>query len=80
MKGWNGLKQKLQRYISLFLGFILGIKGGYIALWTEDQPEKAQVFPYKASSLPPEDQKALEKGIYIENEQKLRRLLEDYLS
>ena len=35
---------KLDRlyYFSLFLGFILGVRGGFIALWPEDQPEKAK--------------------------------------
>ena len=39
---------KLDRlyYFSLFLGFILGVRGGFIALWPEDQPEKAKIFKY----------------------------------
>lgn len=74
------MRRKTQRYFSLFLGFILGIKGGYIALWPEDEPEKAQIFPYQASSLPDADRQALERGIPIDSEQKLRQLLEDYLS
>ena len=73
---------KLDRlyYFPLFLGFILGVRGGFIALWPEDQPEKAKIFPYTAASLPDSDKQALEKGIYIESEEELVSILEDYLS
>lgn len=67
-------------YFSLFLGFILGIRGGFIALWQEDQPENAKIFPYCVSSLPIADQNALEKGIRIESKEELIAILEDYLS
>ena len=73
---------KLDRlyYFSLFLGFILGIRSGFIALWPEAQPDKAKIFPYSAASLPDSDKQALEKGIYIESEEELVSILEDYLS
>jgi hypothetical protein len=73
---------KLDRlyYFSLFLGFILGVRGGFIALWPEDQPEKAKIFPYSAASLPEPDKEALEKGIYIDTEEELVSILEDFLS
>ena len=63
----------------ILLGFILGIRDGYIALWEEgkDQP---RVFPYRAEMLPEPDQKRLEKGIRIPDESKLAQILEDYLS
>ena len=67
-------------YFSLFLGFILGIRGGFIALWPENQPENAKIFPYSAASLPDADKQALEKGIYIDTEEKLMSILEDFLS
>jgi hypothetical protein len=67
-------------YFSLFLGFILGIRGGFIALWPENQPENAEIFPYSAASLPDADKQALEKGIYIDTEEKLVSILEDFLS
>lgn len=38
------------------------------------------MFPYRAELLPPADQKALQRGIHIYNEEALNRLLEDYLS
>lgn len=67
-------------YFSLFLGFILGIRGGFIALWPENQPERAEIFPYSAASLPEADRNALSKGIPIESKEELIALLEDYLS
>ena len=67
-------------YFPLLLGFILGIRGGFIALWTEERPECAQVFPYSAAVLPAADQKALQEGIRIESEQQLVSILEDFLS
>jgi hypothetical protein len=39
-----------------------------------------EVFPYRAEMLPAADRQALEKGIRIESEDELARLLEDYLS
>lgn len=66
--------------LTLLLGLILGSHNGYIALWTEDSPEPKKVFPYKVTSLPPVDQKALEQGIHIGSAQELAQLLEDYLS
>ncbi len=67
-------------YSILLIGFLLGIHNGRIALWIGDDPEPTTVFPYYASMLPKADQKALEKGIAIQDEQRLRSLLEDYLS
>ena len=74
------MKRDRLYYFSLLLGFILGIRGGYIALWPADQPQNAQVFPYSAASVPDADRKALERGIRIESEAQLVSLLEDYLS
>lgn len=67
-------------YFPLLLGFILGIRGGFVALWPEERPENAQIFPYSAAVLPVADQKALQEGIRIESEQQLVSILEDYLS
>ncbi len=67
-------------YFSLFLGFILGIRGGFIALWPADQPEKAEIFPYSAASLPDADYQALQRGIPIDSREELTEILEDYLS
>ena len=67
-------------YLALLFTFLLGVHDGYIALWKDGNPQPAQVYPYKAEFLPVSDQKALEKGITVENAQELARLLEDYLS
>lgn len=72
--------KRMQLYLSLIFLFILGCKDGYIALWRDSDPEPVRVFPYSVSSLPEADQKALEKGIRIESEEDLLRLMEDYLS
>ena len=72
-------KRKILAAILLF-GFLLGIHDGKIALWKGDDPEPVRVFPYRASLLPPADQRALKNGIPIEDAHDLSRLLEEYLS
>ena len=62
------------------MALIMGLRGKYIALWREGDPEPVRVFPYQISSLPPEDQKRLREGIVIENESRLIQLMEDYFS
>jgi hypothetical protein len=64
----------------LLFSFLLGIQDGHIALWKDEDPNPLRVFPYRAEMLPLHDQKALEKGIVLENESDLVHLLEDYLS
>ena len=67
-------------YLALICLFLLGSYKGYIALLTDDSKEPAKVFPYSVESLPPADQKRLEKGIKISSAQELYELLQDYLS
>jgi hypothetical protein len=69
-----------QLYLALIFAFLLGSHEGFLALWKEPDPEPIQVFPYKVSSLPREDQKLLEQGIRIQTGEELIALLEDYLS
>lgn len=64
----------------LLLGFLLGIHDGRIALWQGEDPQPVRVFPYSASALPPEDYRALEKGIAIESPADLVKFLEDFCS
>lgn len=64
----------------LFLGFLMGVYNGHIALWADEDPEPRQVFPYAVASLPEADQAALEKGIPIESQEQLCKYLEDFLS
>lgn len=60
--------------------YLLGIHEGKIALWSGDDPEPVQVFPYSASLLPQEARAYLEKGIPINSMDELDRLIEAYLS
>lgn len=64
----------------LLLYLILGSWKGYVALFNKGAAEPTQIFPYQVSSLPPEDQAELEKGIIIRSDDKLQQILEDYLS
>ena len=67
-------------HLAVLLGFLLGIHEGYVALWKTGTDTPLRVFPYRAEMLPPADQKLLEKGIHLEDEGDLIKLLEDYLS
>ena len=67
-------------YCLLLAGYLIGIHKGNIALWKGQDAEPYRVFPYKASNLPAADQKLLEKGIPIDSDSELAKLLEDYLS
>ena len=74
------MKKKQLLPLLLSFAFLLGIRDGRIALWRSGETEPVRIFPYRAEMLPPEDQKALEKGIVISDENALSRILEDYLS
>ena len=65
---------------ALMVAFLLGVRQGYITLWREGDAKPVEVFPYRAEMLPEADRQALEKGIVIQDEAELTRLLEDYLS
>lgn len=69
-----------QIYLALVFTFLIGNYKGFIALWKDPAGDPAIVFPYSVSSLPPRDQQLVNKGIYLESEGQLNRLLEDYLS
>ncbi len=73
------MKKNTAAALILVLGFLLGIKDGYIALW-KDGNQQPQVFPYRAQMLPQEDQQRLKEGIRIKDSRELAQLLEDYLS
>ena len=74
------MKRGIQCYLTLILAFLLGSHNGFVALWTETAKEPAVVFPYRVSTLPPNDQAALERGIRVDSPEALHRLLEDFLS
>ena len=71
-----------KRHIYLFatLTLILGSWKGYVALFEKDSAEPRQIFPCPVSSLPLDDQTALEYGIPIRNQKMLQQVIEDYLS
>ncbi len=73
---------KIREFCSLALamGFLLGIHDGRIAIWKDEDPEPAKIFPYYASLLPKKDRDALEKGIKVESMDDLTRILEDFCS
>jgi hypothetical protein len=70
------------RFLSLLLltGMILGTYQGRLALWHDNRTDPVTVYPVQISMLPKADQQRLREGISIENESRLHRLLEDYLS
>jgi len=59
---------------------VLGCWKGHIAVFHEGKDEPWQIYPTKVSSLPADDQHALENGIIVRNDRDLQQLLEDYLS
>jgi len=64
----------------LLLGFLLGIKDRYIALWEDGSDRPVKVFSYPAAMLPESAQRQLEQGIRVETQEELMLLLENYLS
>jgi len=73
-----GYRKLLAAVLALYV--TVGSWKGYVAVFREKEAEPWQIYPCKVSSLPPEDQQALEEGIIIRNERDLKQLLEDYLS
>ena len=71
-----------QRLFSLVLALyvVLGTWKGYVAVFRPGKEEPWQIYPTLVSSLPESDQAALEEGITVRNDKKLRQLLEDYTS
>lgn len=71
-----------QRFLSMLIlfGYLLGIQDGFVALWKDGQQNPAEVFPCPVAVLPPQDQEKLRRGIPVESQEDLYRLLEDYLS
>lgn len=63
----------------LLLGYLLGVKNGQVAIWKGNDPQPARVFPWSMALLPGPIQRALEKGIYIEEESDIGRLIADMI-
>ena len=64
----------------LALAVVVGSWKGFVALFDRGAAEPKQIFPTLVSSLPLQDQLALEEGILIRNQRDLNQLLEDYTS
>lgn len=64
----------------LLSGLFLGLYGNHVALLDGSTGNAVEVYPLRASLLPPADQESLKKGIPVPSPQVLDSLLEDYLS
>ena len=60
--------------------YLLGVHEGKIALWSGDDPDPIQVFPYRVSLLPKKEREMLKEGIQVETLEELYQLAEAYLS
>ncbi len=58
----------------------LGIYRGYLALFTGTEETPAETYDVMVRTLPEADRARLIAGIAVENEEELRRLLEDFTS
>lgn len=72
----------MKKYLAAILlaGYLLGIRGGHVALWKKDDPQPLRVFPWSANMLPFKIRAALERGIYVESDSDIGRLIEDMIS
>lgn len=73
------MKHSFGGYV-LAIGFLLGLYGGRLALFSGATGRLMQVFPVYGESLPAQDQEALAAGIPIDSEAALSHYLEDLLS
>lgn len=74
--------KKLSKICTLliFVGLILGICKGKLALIAESDGQPVEIYPLFAAMLPAADQKSLTEGIPVRSAEELSRLLEDFLS
>ncbi len=63
----------------LLAGFLLGIRSGHVALWKQDDPQPLQVFPWSANMLPRKIRIALERGLFVEEDSDIGRLIADMI-
>lgn len=64
----------------LLFGFILGISRGYVSVWQDEDPLPIFRTDTPASSLLPEDQMTLHRGLRFESQAELTAALEDFCS
>lgn len=72
----------MKRHLAIVMlaGFLLGIKGGHVALWKYGEQEPLRVFPWSASVMPQKIRSALTQGIYVEESSDIGRLIQDMIS
>jgi hypothetical protein len=71
---------KKQLVAILLAGYLLGIRGGHVALWKQDDPQPLRVFPWSANMMPLKIRKALERGIYVEADSDIGKLIQEMIS
>ena len=64
----------------LLAGYLLGIRGGHVALWKRDDPKPLRIFPWSATMMPQKIRSALEQGIYVDEDSDIGRLIQDMIS
>ena len=65
--------------MALCFSFLVGTKGGKIAIWEDGDPEPIKVLPYPVAMLPKQARQALNEGIRVETLEELYGLAEKYL-
>ena len=74
------MKRVRQKYLALILTFFLGLREGNIVLWQAGCDEETRVFPYRAETLPPAAQAALEEGMVFSSSEEALETVENFLS
>ena len=74
------MNRSRQKYLALFLTFFLGLREGNIVLWQAGCDEETRVFPYRAETLPPAAQAALEDGMVFSSSEEAMETVENFLS
>ena len=69
-----------RKYLALILTFFLGLREGNIVLWQAGCDEETRVFPYRAETLPPAAQAALENGMAFDTPEAALETAENFLS
>lgn len=74
------MNRSRQKYLALILTFFLGLREGNIVLWQAGCDEETRVFPYRAETLPPAAQAALEEGMVFSSSEEALETVENFLS
>ena len=74
------MKKFRRQYLALLLTFFLGLREGNIVLWQAGCDEETRVFPYRAETLPPAAQAALEEGMVFSSSEEAMETVETFLS